>query len=244
VNAMILAAGRGTRLGPLGRETPKVLVEVGGEPMLARQIRYLDGGGADRIVINAHHLADQIEAFVSAHPRADRLRVVLEPSLLGTAGGVLGALEHLGEGPFAVLYGDVLIDEPLDAVLETHLSQQADATLTVYSTHDIAGKGTVEVTEDGTIVGFHEKTASSAGEALVNAGLYVVTSALLDMFPAGMPLDFGEDVFPAAIASGRRLIAHRLGAPVIDMGTPEMLELAQRVPGKRGQSDLHDEVLA
>ncbi len=114
MNAMILAAGRGTRLGELGQTVPKVLVDVGGEPLLARQIRYLKDGGIERIVINAHHLADQIESFVAEHPHAVDIEVVVEPELLGTAGGVRNALPHLGEGAFVVLYGDVIVDEPVE----------------------------------------------------------------------------------------------------------------------------------
>ena len=57
---MILAAGRGTRLGALGRTTPKVLVEIGGQPLLARQLSYLAEAGVERVVVNAHHLAEQI----------------------------------------------------------------------------------------------------------------------------------------------------------------------------------------
>ena len=70
MNAMILAAGRGTRLGQLGQTVPKVLVDVGGEPLLARQIPYLKDSGIERIVINAHHLADQIQSFAAAHAQA------------------------------------------------------------------------------------------------------------------------------------------------------------------------------
>jgi mannose-1-phosphate guanylyltransferase len=232
VNAMILAAGRGTRLGELGRSTPKILVEVDGEPLLARQIRYLRAGGAERIVINLHHLADQVEAFVAEHPQAGDVDVVLEPGLLGTAGGVRNALERLGEGPFLVLYGDVLFGEPVAAVRETHRRSGAVATLTVYESTEIEGKGTVELTAEGTVTGFHEKTATQTTErAYVNAGLYVLERELVAGLARGVELDFGSDVFPAALAQGERLAAHVLGEPVIDIGTPEALERARARSG-------------
>ncbi len=230
MNAMILAAGRGTRLGELGRTVPKVLVDVGGEPLLARQIRYLKDGGARRIVVNAHHLADQIEDFAANHPDAADIEVVVESTLLGTAGGVRNALPHLGDEAFAVLYGDVIVDEPLDAVSETHKRTEADATLTVYRTTEIEGKGTVQLTPQGTVRSFHEKVLSPQAQELayVNAGLYVVHPSLLRGLPREVELDFGHDVFPAALSRGRTIAAHILASPVIDMGTPAMLELARR----------------
>jgi NDP-sugar pyrophosphorylase family protein len=228
MNAMILAAGRGTRLGELGRTVPKILVDVGDEPLLARQIRYLKDGGVERIVINAHHLADQIERFVAEHPLAEDIDVVVEPELLGTAGGVRNALPYLGEDAFVVLYGDVIVDEPIGAVSETHRSAKAAATLTVYRTAEVEGKGTVQIAHDGTVTAFAEKGALRvADHAYVNAGLYMLEPSLVRELPAGVALDFGHDVFPAALRRGRTIVAHTLAAPVIDMGTPAMLDLAR-----------------
>src|ERR1035441_6413429 len=108
---MLLGAGRGTRLGALGLTVPKILVDVGGEPLLARQLRYLAREGAERVVVNAHHLADQVEAFAAQHTGPPELVVVREDELLGTAGGVRNALPELGTEPFVVLYGDVRSEE-------------------------------------------------------------------------------------------------------------------------------------
>lgn len=225
---MILAAGRGTRLGELGRTVPKVLVDVGGEPLLARQVRYLTDGGVERIVINAHHLADQIVSFVAEHPRAVDIEVVVEPELLGTAGGVRNALPLLGGEAFVVLYGDVIIDEAVGAVSETHGRAQASATLTLYRAAEFEGKGTVELSSDGTVSAFHEKASSHAdGHAYVNAGLYVIEPSLVWDLPLGVELDFGHDVFPSALAQGQTIATHVLPAAVIDMGTPAALDLAR-----------------
>jgi mannose-1-phosphate guanylyltransferase len=230
MNAMILAAGRGTRLGALGEATPKILLEVDGEPLLARQIRYLTAAGVGRIVINAHHLADQIERFVVAHPRSADIDVLLEPELLGTAGGVRHALPRLGEEPFAVLYGDVLLDEPLDAVRATHRRARALVTITVYESDATEGKGTVEIMPDGCVAAFREKTgASMEGSTYVNAGLYVIDPRFMARLPSEVPLDFGQDVFPAALARVERIATHILAAPVIDVGTLDALERARSV---------------
>lgn len=229
MNAMILAAGRGTRLGELGRAVPKVLVDVGGEPLLARQIRYLKDSGIERIVVNAHHLAGQIESFTAAHPKAVDIEVVVEPELLGTAGGVCNALPHLGGEAFVVLYGDVIVNEPIGAVWRTHRRVNAVATITLYQTDEVKDKGTVEVAPDGSVTAFREKTTTHVDDGVyVNAGLYIITPGLLGGLPANIPLDFGHDVFPAALAQGETIAAHFLSTPVVDIGTPTTLQFARR----------------
>jgi len=153
---------------------------------------------------------------------------VVEPHLLGTAGGVRNALPHLGEQTFVVLYGDVITDEPVSTVSETHRHTKGVATVTVYRTGEVEGKGTVEINPDGTVSAFHEKTATQVdGHAYVNAGLYVVEPSLMWDLPVGVALDFGHDVFPAALAQGQTIAAHILAAPVMDMGTPSMLQAAR-----------------
>ena len=229
MRAMILAAGRGTRLGELGRTIPKVLVDIGGQPLLARQIDYLQDNGVERIVVNAHHLADKVEDFVAEHPQADDIEVVVEPKLLGTAGGVRNALPKLGEEAFVVLYGDVIVDEPIGAVSEVHRRARASATLTLYRTAEVEGKGTVELAPGGKVSAFHEKASSQVdgGDVYVNAGLYIIDPSLVRDLPSGVELDFGHDVFPAALAQGRTIATHILPTPVIDMGTPAALDLAR-----------------
>jgi mannose-1-phosphate guanylyltransferase len=225
MRAMILAAGRGTRLAALGLQVPKALVEVGGEPLLERQLRYLARHGVTTAVVNAHHLAEQVEAFAAARSGPPQLVVVREPVLLGTAGGVRGAIEHLGHEPFLVLYADVLIDEPLAPLVEAHRAARADVTLTVYEAAQSEGKGVVEVDGAGRIERFVEKGPSGPG--LINAGLYVLEPAVVSPLPLGEQLDFGHDVFPDLLARGATLLAYRLAEPVIDVGTPDALALAR-----------------
>ena len=230
MNAMVLAAGRGTRLAALGLGVPKPLVEIGGEPLLARQLRYLHGGGVQRVVVNAHHLSEAIEEFAAEYRSGGggELVVLVEPELLGTAGGVRNALPLLGDEPFLVLYSDVLVEEPLEALMAAHRERGAAATLTVYESGELAGKGVVEAGADGLITRFVEKGGFEPGaRGLVNAGLYVVEPALVADLQPGVAADFGHDVFPAALAGGERLAVHLLPAPVLDVGTPADLRRAR-----------------
>jgi mannose-1-phosphate guanylyltransferase len=227
MEVMLLAAGRGTRLQNLGLGVPKILVDVGGEPLLAHQLRYVEREGATRVVINAHHLAEQVLAFASRYDGPLELLTIVEPRLLGTAGAVRNALHLFRESPFVVLYGDVLIDATIADVLRAHRESGAVATLTAYESGDLEGKGVLDVDGSGRVTGFVEKGRTS-GRGLVNAGLYVVERSLIAELPPGVELDFGHDVLPTALADRATLHAYRLGSPVIDVGTPAALALAQQ----------------
>jgi NDP-sugar pyrophosphorylase family protein len=232
MKAMILAAGRGTRLGALGEATPKVLVEIDGRPLLERQLHYLEQNGVDQVVVNAHHHAAQIVLFAQEYSGSVELICVLEERLLGTAGGVRNALDHLRPGPFVVLYGDVLVDASISPMLELHRRTAASATLAVHEARSSEGKGVVEVDGHDRIRRFTEKGAQAEGPVLINSGLYVLEPDLVATLPPGVECDFGKDVFPAALESGLTLSAARLAEPVIDIGTPEGLALARAAAGR------------
>jgi NDP-sugar pyrophosphorylase family protein len=223
--AMILAAGRATRLGALGRERAKTLIEIDGRPLLEHHLRYLGDQGVTRVVVNASHLAEQLVDFASGWQGPPALEVAVEDEPLGTAGGVIDALGRFEPGPLAVVYGDIIVSEPLARMGALHAGSGAVATLAVFDSDDVAAKGVVEL-EGDRITGFREKDPEIA-EGWVNAGVYVIDPSLLDGFAAADHPDFGHDVFPAALAAGRDLRAHKLAAPVLDIGTPTDLARAR-----------------
>lgn len=223
--AMILAAGRGTRLGALGERRAKALVEIGGRPLLAHQLAYLEAHGISRAVVNASHLAEQVEAFAKDYPGPIDLDVVVENEPMGTAGGVRNALDRFTSDPLLVVYGDVVSGEDLRPLGDAHERLRPAATLAVYHSDRAEQKGVVELS-DSRITAFHEKDPNRTS-GWVNAGIYVVDPGWVAGFADGAPLDFGFDLFPAALASGRELRGHRLSAPVLDVGTPEDLRRAR-----------------
>src|SRR5258708_4268775 len=103
-SAMILAAGRGERMRPLTDTTPKPLIPVAGASMLDRTMQRLKDHGVRNIVINVHHLGEQI----ALHIGGGRAHIVREDHLLETGGSVKNALPLLGDEPFFVLNGDGL----------------------------------------------------------------------------------------------------------------------------------------
>ena len=137
MKAMILAAGLGTRLQPLTLNRPKALLEVEGVPLLGLVLARLSQQGFTDIVVNAHHFADQIVAFLDEYQKRSThakltLAVSRETRLLDTGGGVQNVAWFFDdEQPFLVHNVDVLTDLNLKGLMEAHRSSKALATLAV-----------------------------------------------------------------------------------------------------------------
>ncbi len=138
MKAMILAAGVGSRLGELGRKTPKCLVEAGGRMLLEYTMDTLKAAGVTTVVLNLHHLAQQVQDFVAAKSSFG-IEVLFsqEDVLLDTGGGLRRACDLLqGSDPFLLYNGDVYCDLDLARVLAFHAKKKALATLVTLPTND------------------------------------------------------------------------------------------------------------
>ena len=118
MNAMILAAGRGERLRPYTDSCPKPLLEIGGRPMIYYHLEALATAGFDSVVINVSWLAEEIESVVGDGNQF-KLKVVYshEPEALETAGGIVQALDYLGDR-FIVVNGDIFTDYPFERLIQ------------------------------------------------------------------------------------------------------------------------------
>jgi mannose-1-phosphate guanylyltransferase len=227
MQVMLLAAGRGTRLGELGLETPKVLVEIGGKPLLQHQLEYLAREGAELVVINAHHLSEQIVEFVESREWPMQAEVVVEPELYGTAGGLRNALQHFERHmPIAVLNGDTLIDAPLYRIVDEHIQSGLAGTICATWLSDTTGKGLITVDFAGNVTGFEEKPPVPR-PGLASAGLYVLDRELAALIPPGVFCDLAHDLFPLALDLELGLRVEQLVGSFSDIGTPESLEAAR-----------------
>src|SRR5919199_2404735 len=126
MNAMVLAAGLGTRLPPLTYELPKPMVPVLDRPVMAHIVDLLDRHGIDKAIANLHYFPDTIRDYFG-----DRLEYRYEEELLGTAGGVRNVADFFGDDLVVIVSGDALTDVDLNALVERHRSSGGIATLTV-----------------------------------------------------------------------------------------------------------------
>ena len=199
MKAMILAAGHGTRLRPLTAEIPKVMVPIAGYPLLQHSIEWLRGYGISEIGINLHFMPEVVTTYFGDGSRFGvHLRYSVEDRLRGTAGGVKLLEEFLNER-FVLLYGDVLTDLDLDALIDFHMERLAapHLTMALYHVANPTECGIVSVAGDGRVSRFVEKpTRDEVFSDLANAGVLVVDPEAVTLIPAEIESDFGREMFP------------------------------------------------
>lgn len=223
MKAVLLGAGRGTRLAPLTDIVPKILAPLAGRTLLEHQLEYLAHNRVSEVILNVHHLADRVLELLERVETPVPVRVSREHVLLGTAGALAPLRDDLGE-TFVCLYGDVLTNEPLAGLLASHRRAGGIATLACYRSAETRAKGVVTLDGSGRVTEFVEKPASLVGSAFVNAGLYALEPEIFELIAA--PSSFGIDVWPRALAEGRPIFAHRVAGYVLDVGTPEAFRRA------------------
>ncbi len=214
--AMLLAAGEGARLRPLTARVPKVMVPLGGRPLLEYTVHWLRRYGVTDLLVNVCHLAEVITAHFGDGSRwGVQITYSREARALGTAGGVRQAAWFF-DGPFLVWYGDNLSRCRLDRLWAAHRAGGGVATLALYWRRDVAQSGIVALAEeDGCdrIVRFVEKPRpDQVFSQWVNAGIMILEPEVVAAIPAEGAPDFGRDVFPSLLAQGARLIGYRLSA--------------------------------
>ena len=213
MKAMVLAAGLGTRLRPYSLKRPKPLFPVLDTPLLTHTLTQLRRSGVEGIVVNAHHLREQIRAML--HGQGD-VHVQMEDMELGTGGGLRLAQSHFGEAPFLAVNGDIVHDLDLAAAYGNHCASGADVTMVL---HDCPRFNNVRVDGGGRIVGFSGTTGG--GERLLAfTGVQVINSAVLSLIPKGVFYNI-IDCYAELLKSGGTIQAMVVtGHFWTDMGTP------------------------
>lgn len=237
VSAVVLAGGRGTRMGDLTDNRPKPLLEVGGRPLIAYQLRRLAALGIIDVVIATGYLGEAFpKALGDGSDYGLRLRFSQETEPLDTGGGVALALHERGNtrsDTVVVLNGDLLSSHDLARQIDAFTVRRSRghvlATLHARHVDDVRPFGLLEIGDDGRITSFREKTTRPIA-GTVNAGTYVLDPSLLDDVRPGRAVSLEREVFPAALAAGYLLTAYREDSPFLDVGTPEALRAAQTSP--------------
>lgn len=225
MKAVILAGGKGTRLGNLTREIPKPLLPLLGKPLLEYHVELLRDYGITEIWILVNYLKDSImQHFGNGAAWNVFIQYYEETEPLGTTGGIKAIESHLTED-FLVLYGDVLINMDLHRLIQFHQSQKADATLVLHPNDHPYDSDLVELNQQKRITAFHPKPhpEDEYFRNLVNAGLYVLSPKILNALPSGIARDFGRDIFPS-IVSSHYLAGYNTTEYLKDMGTPMRLK--------------------
>lgn len=229
--AVILAAGKSKRLESLNLAQPKPTIEVAGKALIVHHLEQCSRCGIEEVFINLHYRPEQIQAVVGDGSQWNlNVTCHLEPVLAGTSGGVKGFMAYLHEDPFLVIYGDNYFTFSLMDLIDAHFatSQPPDMSIALFDLDDVSQSGVALCDENGFIISFTEKPqVGSVDSHLVNAGVYVMEPTLLSTIPEGIS-DFGQDLIPNLIATGKKILGVRMKGSVYAVDTPELLEQTRR----------------
>ena len=226
--AMILAAGFGTRMGALSRDTPKPLLKVAGRALLDRAIDRCAEVGVDRVVVNTHYLSERIKSHLEGVISV-KIDISDETEILETGGGVAAALPLLGDAPFYTLNADAVwaMDAPLDTLRRAWRDENMDALLLlcpIESARAYTRPGDFFIDPDG-----RPRRRDDAPRApYVYTGAQIISPRAFDDAPGGA---YSLNVIWNRLAARGRLFACVQSGAWVDVGTPEGLALASELVG-------------
>jgi len=225
--AMVLAAGRGERMQPITNRIPKPLVAVDGKALIDHVLDRLADAGVERAVVNVHYLADQLERHLAGRKKPQIVISDEREKLLDTGGGVVKALDKLGQGPFFHVNSDTIwidgVQPNLTRLAAGFDRARMDALLLLAPTTTsigYSGRGDFRMLPDGRL----ERRGEREVAPFVYAGAAILTPALFKDAPQGA---FSlTRLFDKAQAAGR-LFGLRLEGVWMHVGTPEAIRIAE-----------------
>lgn len=252
MKALILAAGRGTRVRPFTRRTPKPMLPILGTPVMETLVGQLRDAGVDDIVVNTSYLSEHIENYFrdgrnhgvrmaySFEGRMEDGSLVDEP--VGSAGAIRRIQEHSGffDEPFVVLCGDALIDLDLKSAAQSHVRRKAMASLVLKEVEEqeVSNYGVAVTDDEGRIIAFQEKPAVvEAQSRLANTGIYFFDPSVIERIPADTVYDIGSQLLPDLVEAGLPVYGEAMAGSWLDIGQlPDYFRVTQQalrgeVPG-------------
>jgi len=233
MKAFLLAAGKGTRLKPYTDSIPKCLIPIHGKPLLEIWLDHLREQNIQEVLINTHHHAHLVNAFVRSYSHHRDIHIVLsdEPELLGSAGTIQYCRDFVdSEDDFMIFYADNLTNVNLKQFAAFHQrcrGKKGILTMGLFHSPNPASCGIAELDSDQKIVAFSEKPEKPQSN-LANAGIYMASQEIFECFPKppqkpGAVLDFGHHILP--LLAGR-MYGYPITEYLRDIGTIESYQQA------------------
>lgn len=245
MKAMILAAGKGTRVRPITYTIPKPMIPILQKPVMEFLLELLRHHGFDQIMVNVSHLANEIEGYFRDGQRfgvelgySFEGRITdgqLVGEALGSAGGMrkIQDFSPFFDETFVVLCGDALIDLNLSEAVRQHKEKGAIATIVMKSVplKQVPSYGVVVTDNDGRIKSFQEKPAvEEALSTSINTGIYIFEPEIFDYIPSGQEFDIGGDLFPRLVADNAPFFGINMDFEWVDIGkVPDYWQAIQDV---------------
>ncbi len=206
IDVLILAGGKGTRIRETLGDTPKILAPIGNTLFLELLVRRLKIFGARRIILALGHLSDKVLSYLDA-ASVDGVKIVtsIEPEPLGTAGSIRLARSEINTNPVLVMNGDSFYSTDLCKFVSTHKDSERDASILCAHVEDTFRFGQIDISDDGLVRGFLEKSSNRYGAGYINAGVYLFSSKMLqtisDMSGPSLEYDVFEKLSPLMLGA-------------------------------------------
>ena len=242
---MILAAGQGTRVRPLTKQTPKPMVPILGKPVMEYIIEHLARYGVKEIIVNVAFNHWKIENyFGDGHRWGVKIGYAYEgarengeivPKPMGSAGGMRRIQDFSGffDDTTIVLCGDAIIDLDIHAALFEHRTKKAIASVVTLEVpkDQVQSYGIVVAGKDQQVTSFQEKpTPEEAKSQLASTGIYIFEPSVIDLIPPGREFDIGSQLFPMLVDKGLPFFAQTRHFNWIDIGrVSDYWSVCQRV---------------
>lgn len=245
MKAMILAAGKGTRVRPITYTIPKPMIPIMQKPVMEFLLELLRHHGFTQIMANVSHLANEIEGYFRDGQRFGVELAysfegrIIDGKLVGEAVGSAGGMRKIQDfypffdETFVVLCGDALIDLDLTEALRQHREKGSIATIIMKSVpiKQVPSYGVVVTDDNGKVKSFQEKPAVE--EALstdINTGIYIFEPEIFDYIPSGVEFDIGGDLFPKLVAANAPFYGITMDFEWVDIGkVPDYWQAIQDV---------------
>ena len=233
MKAMILAAGKGTRVQPITHVIPKPMIPILQKPVMEFLLELLKEHGFTEVMVNVSHLAEEIENYFRDGQRFGvEIAYSFEGSIqdgeligdaLGSAGGLkkIQDFQTFFDDTFVVLCGDALIDLDLTEAVKRHRAKGALASLVTKTVpkDQVSSYGVVVSDDDGKIQAFQEKpNVEEALSDTINTGIYLFEPEIFEHIPSGTSFDIGADLFPALVKQGAPFYALPMDFEWVDIG--------------------------
>lgn len=222
MTGIILAGGKGTRMGELTEAMPKPMLRIGNSPVLEHQINLLKKYDITEIIILVNFQKEQIIEYLSDGSKLGVHITYFEETVpLGTVGGIKEVEDRIA-GDFIVLYGDVMINMDLNRFIAYHKKKKSECTLVLHPNDHPFDSDLVETDDKGRIVRFYTKPHDPQQyyPNLVNAGVYLFSTSIFKYLEKGVKADFAGDIFPG-ICNQINMYGYNSAEYLKDMGTPE-----------------------
>ncbi|ANV84156.1 mannose-1-phosphate guanyltransferase [Picosynechococcus sp. PCC 7003] len=245
MKAMILAAGKGTRVRPITYTIPKPLIPILQKPVMEFLLDLLAQHGFDQIMVNVSHLAHEIEGYFKDGQRygvhlaysfeGNIQDGELQGAALGSAGGLrkIQDFHPFFDDTFVVLCGDALIDLDLTAAVQWHREKGAIATVITKSVpkEAVSSYGVVVTDDEDRILSFQEKpSVTEALSTKINTGIYIFEPEVIDFIPPNCEFDIGGQLFPKLVAANAPFYALDMDFEWVDIGkVPDYWQAIQSV---------------